>query len=93
MLVNRSFVTSKELPGDIDACWDDQGVDPARLDPVLLDFSNKRAAQKSKFGCEFFVASWDATGEGEPFASFFQHDREGVPKGIVLINLTQDAEL
>lgn len=59
----------------------------------LLDFANQRAAQKAKFGCEFFVASWDADGAGEPFASFFQHDREGVPKGIVLLNLDQEKNL
>jgi hypothetical protein len=48
--VNGSFVTAKQTPGDFDGCWDAQGVDPDALDPVLLDFTNRRAAQKAKFG-------------------------------------------
>jgi hypothetical protein len=93
VFVNGSFVTSKENPGDIDVCWDEDGVDPEKLDPVLLEFANKRAAQKAKFGCEFFIASWDADGDGEPFTSFFRHDREGVEKGIVLLSLEQEKDL
>src|SRR5256885_3724265 len=54
--LDGSFVTSKEEPGDYDACWDVTGVAEGLLDPVLLDFSNGRAAQKSKFLGEFFPA-------------------------------------
>jgi hypothetical protein len=46
--LNGSFVTAKPHPGDYDGCWDHAGVDPSKLDPVLLDFDSKRAAQKSK---------------------------------------------
>src|ERR1051326_3511072 len=45
VFVDGSFVTTKELPGDFDACWSVEGVDPDLLDPVLLDFSNGRATQ------------------------------------------------
>ena len=34
--VGGSFVTSKERPGDYDACWEPAGVLPS-LDPVLYD--------------------------------------------------------
>src|SRR5262245_35713043 len=52
--VDGSFVTSKADPNDFDACWDVSGVDPARLDAVFLTFDNGRAAQKARFGGEFF---------------------------------------
>ena len=46
--INGSFVTSKELPNDYDACWEETGVDPEALDPVLLTFDPGRAMQKDK---------------------------------------------
>lgn len=42
--IDGSFVTVKEQPGDFDACWDMAGVDPTRLDPVLLNFDQGRLA-------------------------------------------------
>ena len=52
--LDGSFVTAKEEPGDFDACWEASGVDRDRLDPVLLAFANRRAAQKASFGGESF---------------------------------------
>jgi hypothetical protein len=58
------------------------------LDPVLLDFSDRRAAQKAKFGGELFPAQLAAEPGGATFLEFFQHDRvTGEPKGIVAIDL------
>jgi hypothetical protein len=85
--VDGSFVTAKDVPGDFDACWETQGVDAGKLDPVLLDFSNKRAAQKAKYGGELFPATASA-GPGARFLDFFQRDKAtGEPKGIVAIDL------
>jgi len=67
-------------PGDFDGCWDQTGVDFDALDPVLLDFDGHREAQKARFGGEFFIATAD-------FIDFFQHDRDGRPKGIIRIDL------
>lgn len=85
--LNGSFVTTKDQPGDFDACWEPGGVDLDKLDPVLLDFSNRRAAQKAKYGGEFFPTTADAKGDGTPFLDFFQSDRNGSRKGIVAIDL------
>jgi hypothetical protein len=67
------------------------GVDFDRLEqlePVLLDWSNRRAAQKAKFGGELFIAESAADVWGTPYLEFFQHDRTtGQPKGIVAIDL------
>jgi hypothetical protein len=86
--LNGSFVTDKEAPGDFNACWEAGGVDPALLDPVLLDFSALRAAQKAKYGGELFPAEVAAEPGGMRFVDYFQRDRtSGERKGIVAIDL------
>ena len=90
--IDGSFVTDKEIPGDFDACWDWTGVDPTKLDPVLLDFDNFRAAQKAKYEGEFFPAQAEAidTPPFTRFLDFFQEDESsGNPKGIIAIDLTR----
>src|SRR5260370_34264859 len=54
--VDGSFVTAKVAPRDFDGCWDVAGVDPTRLDPILLTFANSRLAQKIKYNGELFPA-------------------------------------
>lgn len=86
--INGSFVTEKEEPQDFDACWDAAGVDPDRLDPALLDFANRRTAQKQRFGGELFPADFAAEPAGMRFLDYFQRDRDtGDAKGIVAIDL------
>jgi hypothetical protein len=85
--IDGSFVTSKEHPGDYDACWERAGVTVSLLDPVLLDFSPRRLRQKAKFGGEWFPADLAADEYGTAFVEFFQLDRSDNPKGIVALNL------
>ena len=88
--LDGSFVTAKAFPNDYDACWEMKGVTLANLDPVLLDFSNRRAAQKAKYFGEFFHAHFQAenTSPFKIFLHFFQTDKEsGDRKGIIGINL------
>ena len=86
--VNGSFVTSKAVPNDFDACWEAVGVDPTILDPVLLTFDPGRVTQKAKYFGELFPASAFADGEGFSFLEFFQTDKDtGRPKGIIAIDL------
>ena len=86
--IDGSFVTAKEFPGDFDACWSTVGVIVALLDPVLLDFSNLRAAQKARFYGELFPTDAPAELSGRVFLDLFQVDKEtGEPKGIVAIDL------
>jgi hypothetical protein len=86
VLLDGSFVSVKPLPNDYDAAWDTAGVNPALLDPVFLDFSNKRAAMKAKYGGEFFPASAIAAA-GVIYRDFFQRDRNGTAKGVLQIDL------
>jgi hypothetical protein len=86
VLLDGSFVSLKDLPEDYDGAWDTNGVDPYRLDPVLLDFTNARAAMKSKYLGELFPATASAA-PGILYRDFFMKDRNGVPKGVVNIDL------
>lgn len=54
--LDGGFVPTKESPGDFDACWETAGVVSRLLDPVLLDFTRRRAAQTTRFGGAFFIA-------------------------------------
>jgi hypothetical protein len=85
--VDGSFVTSKEEPGDFDACWDTEGVDFDLADERLLTFDRGRATQKAAFLGELFIADARADPQGTLFREFFQTDREGRRKGIVLVEL------
>lgn len=85
--VDGSFASKKANPGDWDACFETTGIDSKKLDPVFLDFTNERAAQKAKYLGEMFFAEQAADILGEPYLSFFQHTQDGKPKGIILIDL------
>ena len=86
--IDGSFVTSKEIPGDFDGCWDPSNVDPHKLDPVLIRPDRRRATQKAKYGGELFVATMRNGNPGPVMLDFFQGDKEsGKRKGIVAIDL------
>ncbi len=90
--LNGSFVTAKDEPGDFDCVWSTAGVDRDRLAnsaPELLDLSDHQAAQKARFGGEFLPNVIEAA-SGRAFADFFQSDRDGTDKGIVVIDPTKE---
>jgi hypothetical protein len=86
--VDGSFITATETPGDFDGCWEADGVNLARLDPILKTFAHGREAQKIKFGGELFPADAQVDAGGTNFLAFFQRDRSSrVTKGIIAIDL------
>jgi hypothetical protein len=86
--LDGSLVTSKDHPGDFDACWESDGVILNRLDPELLTFSEGRAAQKARYGGELYPAEWPADTDGTTYLDFFQRDRLKQQKGIIALDLT-----
>lgn len=88
--LDGSYVSEKPHPADYDVCWDTAGVDPAKLDPVLLDYSDGRRRQKEKYAGEFFPA--DRTADGRhTFVDFFQTDKHtGKKKGILRIRVSPE---
>ena len=86
--VDGSFVTAKGDPADFDVCWEESNVDPLLLDPVLMDFSERRRAQKERFGGELFPATMPAGRGYANFLDYFEHERAtNAPKRIVAIDL------
>jgi hypothetical protein len=65
-------------------------VDPAKLDPVLLEFANSRAAQKAAFKGEFFLSSMMCADVGRAFVDFQLDCFTGKQKGIISIPLSAD---
>jgi len=87
--IDGSFVTNKELPEDFDGCWQWDNVDDNKLDPVLLTFSNGRAAQKQKYGGELFPNDLEGI-SALSFLEYFQLDKyTKQPKGIIQIELRE----
>ena len=83
MLLDGSFVTAKLEPGDYDGAWETAGVNPDLLDPVLLGGGS---AMRARYLGDLYPASGLAA-PGMVFRDFFQTDRDGVAKGIVLVDL------
>ena len=94
ILLDGSYVSSKALPGDYDACWEPYGVDFDKLDQVFAEFDNGRASRKAKFKGEFFPSTMVAADIGRVFVEFFQVDRfTGKRKGILSISIDSDEEV
>ncbi len=75
--IGGSFVTNKAEPDDIDGCFEGLYLDENEIESIFIDADLD--AQKAKYGVEFVF--------GSNRAAFFQTDRSGNPKGIVVINL------
>lgn len=83
--LNGSFVTGKANPNDIDGCWEYiLSVDMKILDPIFIQSPEEI---KNKYGLDFYIANLVEGGSGLPFPDFFQLNRDGDPKGIILIRL------
>jgi hypothetical protein len=88
VLLDGSYVTAKEVPGDWDAAFDPVGVIPELLDPILIKYDDGRRAMRAKYLGDMFPWTAPAAGPGGPiFRQFFQKDRDGNPKGIIEIKL------
>ena len=88
VLIDGSFVTAKDQPGDFDAAYDPKGVDGSLLDPILRRFDDERKAMKAKYFGEVFPWGEIACSvTGKLFLEFFQQDRSGIPKGAVMMKL------
>ena len=93
--IDGSFVTRTKEPDDFDVCWSGKGVEPEKLDSVLLDFTDRYRAMKEKYGGELHVAETPADFEGRTFLDYFQSDlrrQTRVSKGIIGIKLGEPYE-
>ena len=87
IFLDGSYITTNPRPKDYEICWDPQFVDPKILDPIFLDFSERRNRQKQKYGGEYFPSTMIEIGSAKAFADYFQKDKHsGAIKGIVRIH-------
>ncbi len=87
--IDGSFTTTKIIPGDMDICWEDTGLDYNKVKaimPILFDFANKRQNQQLMYNADIFPAHSPATHTGILYINFFQTDKlTGNQKGIIKI--------
>lgn len=89
-IVDGSFVTAKPDPSDYDVAFDPEGVRGALLDPVLMRHEDGRRAMKAKYLGDIVPWGWPAcSATGIIYKDYFQSDRTGSAKGVVLLNLGQ----
>ncbi|MCX6023016.1 MAG: hypothetical protein NTZ05_15070 [Chloroflexi bacterium] len=90
LYVDGSFVTRKRNPGDFDICWEAAADIRRRMHemfPFLIPTTRAmRLRQKTVYGGDIFPADAYA-GSPQTFLEYFQEDRYGNPKGIVLLDL------
>jgi hypothetical protein len=87
-IVDGSFVSATDDPGDYDLAFDPVGVDGGLVDPVLRRHDDQRKAMKAKYFGDIFP--WGAIAcakTGLIYHDFFQRDRSGVAKGVVLLDV------
>jgi len=85
LFLDGGFTGENPSPTDYDVCWDSVGLNMKQLDPVFLNFSDKRKAQKEKYGGEYFPMMARAN-QHEFYFNYFQKDKyTGKPKGIIQI--------
>jgi hypothetical protein len=73
--IGGSFVTSKEYPNDFDGWYESFGLDLDILDPLFLEDVE---SQMEVFGGTLFSPP--------SYEGFFQTDREGRPKGVIVLD-------
>lgn len=87
-IIDGSFVTDKEEPGDYDLAFDPVGMNGGLVDPVLRRHDDGRKAMKAKYFGDVFP--WGARACATTrliYFEFFQRDRSGTTKGVVLLNV------
>ncbi|MDE0094631.1 MAG: hypothetical protein OXO49_09055 [Gammaproteobacteria bacterium] len=93
IFLNGSYVTENPYPNDYDVCWNPNGVNHTRLDPIFWE-PRLRAQQKIRFLGEFFPSTTIVNETRQTFVDFFQNEKTtGKKKGILTINLKTDPML
>jgi hypothetical protein len=82
-----SFITNEPFPHDVDAVWHDKGINFSQIDRVLLSRDPTMRAMTEKYGGQFFAQDLLAPPNGTGMLNFFRYGRNGMGKGVVLLDL------
>lgn len=95
--VDGSFVTDKDRPNDIDGCYDLQegkensnDEDLEAMAPIFPPSPANRVKAKEMYGVDFFPAAATELGSGQPFLRFFQKDRQGRERGVLVLEISDE---
>ena len=92
--IDGSFATAKEEPNDVGGCWElEESLEAGKLDMVFLFMEPPRIPMRRKYGVDFLIAGsklGDPGFEGRRVEELFQEDAEGNPKGILLIDTSDE---
>ncbi len=83
--IDGSLITDKPEPADWDACWEIDQVDFNKLDSLIIDEDLQPTKRKEKYLGDLFLQTPRLP--GRDFVKFFQTDRQGNKKGIVVMDL------
>ena len=86
VLLNGSFVTNKEKPGDYDVAWVEDGVDDNLLDLVFFDYENGCERMKEEYLGEFFPSRM-RTADGRFHRDFFKRIEMEQQRGLLKLTL------
>ena len=86
VFLGGSFTTSKQYPGDYDACWDPAGVSAAGLDPLLYN-PELKLEQKGRYRGEWFIGREGNTPESEMYRFISRDTETGSERGMIGIKL------
>lgn len=85
--IDGGFITNDPYPNDVDGCWEyTPGMNVNKLDKVFFDLNPPREAMRRKYGVDFFILGTPLR-EGKTVEQFFQTDRDGNRKGILIVNI------
>lgn len=85
--IDGGFITNDPYPNDVDGCWEYKpGMDVDKLDKIFLGVNPPRKAMKQKYGVDFFIRGTPLI-EGKTVEEFFQTDRDGNQKGILVVDI------
>ena len=89
--LDGSFITTKEMPGDYDLCWEPRGVDHSMLDPLFILarylLPPRREQREKYFGEILLTLNHPAVFDMLSYCQL--DDRTGDKKGIISIQLDQ----
>jgi hypothetical protein len=89
--IDGSFISARKEPLDIDGCWEyNEQVDLKKLDRCFVNID--RNDMRFRYGLDFFPSNGVEFSSQKPFPYFFQFSRDDKKKGIIILNIFDEAK-
>ena len=88
--LDGSFVTRERWPRDFDLCYDPAEMRDKDTEPILLNFSEGRRAQKTRFGGEALPYDFPLDWNGTTLLDGFKREKvTGKAKGLIRVDIQE----